>query len=193
MSRSWGLACAAMAAAAVVVWMGGPAWASWLDWQSEAAWGQPWRWWTAAWVHLSGPHLLANVAGCVALAYWARAANTPAAWLWAWMGAWPLTHLSLLGVPQLLHYGGLSGVLHAGVAVVTLQAVLQGQGRTRGVAAMVGLGLCGKVFWERPWVEPITQLAPWDFPVAVVAHATGAFWGVVCAWVTQATMRRCRL
>ena len=34
--------------------------------------------------------------------------------------AWPLTHLSLLARPEVMHYGGLSGVLHAGVAVAAL-------------------------------------------------------------------------
>ena len=44
----------------------------------------------------------------------------------AWACAWPLTQLGLLVRPDLLHYGGLSGVLHAGAAIVALHLVWRG-------------------------------------------------------------------
>ena len=36
-----------------------------LDWRPGLALHQPWRWWSAAWVHLNGVHLAANAAGTV--------------------------------------------------------------------------------------------------------------------------------
>jgi hypothetical protein len=44
----------------------------------------------------------------------------------AWVCAWPLTQLGLLMRPDLSHYGGLSGVLHAGAAIVALHLVWRG-------------------------------------------------------------------
>ncbi|HSI59369.1 MAG TPA: hypothetical protein VLA16_17535, partial [Ideonella sp.] len=88
------------------------------DWQPALAWREPWRWWTAAGVHWSAAHLAMNLAGCgvLALLGWRGGLGLRAAAAWAL--AWPLTQLALLAQPALLHYGGLSGVLHAGVAVV---------------------------------------------------------------------------
>ena len=35
----------------------------------------------------------------------------------AWLLSWPLTQWGLMLQPELLHYGGLSGVLHGGAAI----------------------------------------------------------------------------
>ncbi|MEY2876476.1 MAG: rhombosortase, partial [Pseudomonadota bacterium] len=34
-----------------------------LGWVPSLVWSEPWRGWSAAWVHLSVQHLLANLAG----------------------------------------------------------------------------------------------------------------------------------
>ena len=191
MSRAWWAACAAMALASVGVFMWGPGWAQSLDWQPQHAWTQPWRWWTAAWVHVNAEHLVANVLGCGVLAYWAQATTTPARWLWAWFAAWPLTHLALGVEPRLLHYGGLSGVLHAGVAVVTCRALWRGQGLQRRLAGAVGVGLLIKLWLEQPGAWPLTVTPPWNFPVVSLAHASGALAGVACAvWMALWERRR---
>ena len=39
-----------------------------LDWQRSVVLSEPWRLWTAAWVHWSALHLLANLAGCLLVA-----------------------------------------------------------------------------------------------------------------------------
>lgn len=206
MSRAWWTACAAMALASVAVYLWvnpcwaclfRPTWASALDWQPQQVLGQPWRWWTAAWVHWSALHLAANVLGCAILAYWAQATQTPARWIGAWMAAWPLTHLLLLLEPRLAHYGGLSGVLHAGVAVVTCRALWQGAGAQRKLAGGVALGLVVKLVAERPWDWPVAVSPWWDFSVATLAHATGALAGLICAmamllWERRGTIQACQ-
>jgi len=97
-----------------------------LDWQPALGLGEPWRLWTGAWVHWSAAHLLVNAVGAAVLAFvgW-RARLTSAAAL-AWFLAWPLTHafMGAAGADRLAalmpHYGGLSGVLHAGAIVLGL-------------------------------------------------------------------------
>ncbi|MEY8876644.1 MAG: hypothetical protein AB9M60_09070 [Leptothrix sp. (in: b-proteobacteria)] len=95
-----------------------------LSWRPDRALSEPWRLWSAAWLHWSRLHLLANALGALlvgALGWVWRPDRTAA---WAWGLAWPLTHLSLLLQPELTRYGGLSGVLHAGVAVVVVGLLL---------------------------------------------------------------------
>ena len=97
-----------------------------LDWQPALGLREPWRLFTAAWVHWNLAHLAVNLAGGAVVAFvgW-RARLEPAA-TGAWLAAWPLTQLAMaaLGADRVAaampHYGGLSGVLHAGVVVLGL-------------------------------------------------------------------------
>lgn len=153
------------------------------DWQPALAASQPWRWWSAAFVHLSPSHLAMNLAGCAVLALlgWRAGAGLRAAT--AWLLAWPLTHLALWLQPGLLHYGGLSGVLHAGVAIVALHLARHGAGRQRLIGLGLGAGLLVKVLTETPWGPPTQAVAGWDFAVAPMAHATGVAAGIAASLV----------
>lgn len=214
--RAWALLALALALGALAG--RGASLAVW-GWLPGHAWDEPWRWWSAAFVHLSDGHLAANVLGCVVVgafgqfgaravgaapAAWppgAVAEGPPAAvardWALAWLAAWPLTHALLRAEPRLTGYAGLSGVLHAGVAVAALGLLVQGRGRVRLIGAAVLAGLAAKVALEAPWSAPVRSEATWDMPVAVVAHATGAAAGLACAAVAlwlrrRATMRAAR-
>jgi len=166
-----------------------------IDWQPGRAWTEPWRWWSAAFVHLSARHLLANVAGLGVLACFAMSAGPGAARaLWrGWLCAWPLTQLMLLVEPRLGHYGGLSGVLHAGIAIVALH--LAGDATApraeRITGLLVWLGLLAKVLSEAPWAGPVRD-AGWDFPVAPIAHASGLVAGTAVALASALLARRRR-
>ena len=153
----------------------------WFDWQPQVAATQPWRLWTAAWVHWSPLHLLANLAGCVAVAAFGAAACVQPRSVWAWLAAWPLTHVALAAQPLLLHYGGLSGVLHAGVAVAAWPLVAHARGRRRAIGWAVLAGLALKLELERPWVGPTQAVAGWDIAMAPLAHVSGALSGLFCA------------
>jgi rhomboid family GlyGly-CTERM serine protease len=159
-------------------------------WQPTLAWTEPWRWWTAAFVHLSTKHLLANLAGLalVALLGW-RAAVSHADAL-AWAAAWPLTHLLLLAQPSLARYAGLSGVLHAGVVIVAVRLARgePGPGRTIGAALLAGVAL--KLLLEEPWQGTLRRSAEWDIAVAPAAHVAGAFAGALCAVAAALVARR---
>ena len=171
----------------VAVLLGACALAGWalprdaLDWQPALAWCEPWRAVTAVGVHYSAQHLLANLAGTALAGALGAAAQAPARLAWAWLGAWPLTQFGLLVRPDLLHYGGLSGVLHAGVAAVVVWLLLTGTRAQRWVGAALLLGLVAKIAGETPWGDTLRHPAHWDFAVAPLAHATGAFAGALCA------------
>ena len=150
-----------------------------LDWQPDLAATQPWRWWTAAFVHWSGQHLLGNLLATLLVAAYGVAAAVPLRVSLAWFGAWPLAHIGLLLQPDLLHYGGLSGVLHAGVAVVTLWLVWAGRGRRRAIGVAMLLGLLAKLVGEQPWGPALRQADGWDIAIAPLAHSTGAVAGAV--------------
>lgn len=159
-----------------------------LEWQPALAATQPWRAFTAAFVHYSALHLFANLAGGALVAALGLAARMPWAGALAWLGAWPMTHAALLLQPSLRHYGGLSGVWHAGVAVVSVHLLWRGPPRARWVGAGLLTGLFAKVLTEEPWAGPLRHVSGWDIAIAPLAHATGAAAGLVCALVAEVLM-----
>jgi len=153
-----------------------------LDWQPGLAWHEPWRAFSAVAVHYSRLHLAANLAGAVVLAVLGWAAAAPTAWACAWLVAWPLTQLGLCVAPQLAHFGGLSGVLHAGVVVVAVGLIVPpsaGMRRWIGVALLLGVVL--KLLHEAAWQAPLLRHPEgWDIAVAPLAHLSGALAGLLC-------------
>lgn len=160
-----------------------------LDWQPGLALAQPWRAFSAALVHWSGLHLAANLAGCALLAWLGARARLPGRCAWAWLLAWPLTQLLLLSRPDLLRYGGLSGVLHAGVAIIVVE-LLARRGRERLIGALLALGLLGKLALEDPLGPALRQAAGWDIAIAPMAHLSGVLAGAVCALLLRLAGRK---
>ena len=152
-----------------------------IDWQPALAATEPWRAFTAVAVHYSDRHLAGNLAGALLAAVFGVVAQAPPRLALAWLAAWPLTHLALLVEPRLGHYGGLSGVLHAGAAAVIVWLLVRGAPAQRWVAGAVGLGLVAKLLAEAPWGEALRYPAAWDIAVAPIAHATGVLAGAACA------------
>lgn len=152
-----------------------------LDWQPALALREPWRAVSAVGVHYSLQHLLANLAGVALAGAFGAVAQVPARLAAAWLAAWPLTQLGLLARPDLAHYGGLSGVLHAGVAAVVAFLLMAGTRAQRWLAGAVLLGLCLKIASESPWGAALRHPAGWDIAVAPFAHASGALAGALCA------------
>lgn len=176
-SRVWLSLCAAFAVLSLLAW---PLPRETLDWQPGLVASQPWRAVTAAFVHWTPLHLAANLAGCavIALLGWRAALGRREAL--AGLIALPLTQLGLLLRPELLRYAGLSGVLHALVAVAALTLCVRG-GRQRAIGAAVAIGLVIKLALEQP-LGPVLRATPgFDFPVAPLAHLCGALAGAL-AW-----------
>jgi rhomboid family GlyGly-CTERM serine protease len=154
-----------------------------LDWQPERASAELWRAFTAAWVHWSALHLGANLLAALVVGLFGYTARLPTRCTLAWLLAWPLTHVALAFKPELLHYGGLSGVLHGGVAIVCAYLLSYGQGRARWIGAGVSLGLLIKLASEEPFGPAARTSAEWDIAVAPFSHLAGALAGLV-AFVT---------
>lgn len=186
-ARAW----AALAALLGLLALAAAAWGepAALDWQPDRAWREPWRAWTAAAVHLSALHLGANLAGVLVVGALGAAAGVPPSCAGAWFVAWPLTQFGLALRPDLLHYGGLSGVLHAGVAIVVVQLVATGPGRRRHIGLAIGAGLAFKLLLEAPWGPAVVHPAGWDIGIAPFAHACGTLAGFACGLAARAIAR----
>jgi rhomboid family GlyGly-CTERM serine protease len=181
---AWCLVAALLGAGALAVHGADPAATLAIDWQPTLASSEPWRAWSAVWVHYGARHLLANLAGCTLVAALGWAARVPGRAAFAWLVAWPATQLGLLSQPELLHYGGLSGVLHAGVAIVALHLLsLRGEtsSRQRRLGLAILAGLAAKLVFEAPWRGALAHPPGWDIATAPGAHVSGVVAGLVAA------------
>jgi rhomboid family GlyGly-CTERM serine protease len=185
-ARAWVALAAALALAAVVASVVAP---DALEWQPARAWSEPWRAWTAAVVHYSAFHLIVNLVGVALVAALGWFARAPLSATIAWLVAWPLTQFGLLVRPDLLHYAGLSGVLHAGTACVGWQLAAHGRGQRRAIGVLVLAGLAVKVASESPWGAAVRTPAGWDIATAPFAHASGLVAGLAAAIVCDAIAR----
>jgi rhomboid family GlyGly-CTERM serine protease len=186
---AWLLFSALLAAGAVLIWFGS---ADTWDWQPRLANAQPWRWWSAAFVHLSLMHLLANLLAAALVAAYGWAARAPLEVALAWLVAWPLTHGALFAKPELAHYGGLSGVLHAGVAAATVFLIMRTHGAQRFIGWMMFIGQALKLLVEESWGAALHAPSELDVAVAPLAHAGGSLAGALCAWVALRLTGRSR-
>jgi rhomboid family GlyGly-CTERM serine protease len=160
-----------------------------IDWQPGRLASEPWRTVSAAWVHYSALHLGANLAGLVLVALLGWFARVPWQSAAAWLIAWPLTQLGLLARPDLLHYGGLSGVLHAGVACVAWRLIVHERGRRRAIGVLALALVALKVVSEAPWGSALRHPAGWDIATAPFAHASGLVAGLLAAALSETFMR----
>jgi rhomboid family GlyGly-CTERM serine protease len=176
-SLTWPACSAGLAAIAVLSYSSAR---TTLDFQPALADVEPWRLWSAAFVHWSSAHLIANLAGCAVVGAFGWAAHAGRREVLAWLLSWPLTHAALALEPSLAHYGGLSGLLHAGVAVAAVGLLGQPSAFRRRVGWIVLGGLALKVLLElRLGPAPLGGGAS----VAPFAHAAGALAGAGCAWL----------
>jgi rhomboid family GlyGly-CTERM serine protease len=168
-----------------------------LDWQPSRV-VEVWRWWSAAFVHFSGQHMSANIGAVLLVALFGWTARVPLRSSVAWcLLAWPLTHVLLLMQPALLHYGGLSGLMHTGVAVVCVHLVFVGTRGQKFVGAALFVGMAVKIWSESPFGQTLREMPEWEIAVAPFAHFAGVLAGTVCSaaveWQARAAQARMRL
>lgn len=181
--RAW---LALAASLALLALLGRLAPAAVIDWQPGLAGREPWRAWSSAGLHYSRLHLLANLAGLLGVALLGSAARLPLRSALAWGLAWPLASIGLLLRPDLAHAGGLSGVLHAGVAVAAVHLALARGGAERLIGIALAIGLAVKVLAETPWGPPLRTYPGIDIAVAPAMHASGLVSGALGAAALEA-------
>lgn len=182
--RAWLLVAMALAIGSMVAWIQPPQVQAAMAWRPDLAATEPWRAVSAAWLHWSPQHLIANLAGCAVIGLLGIAARLTARDAAAWLLAWPLTQFGLLIEPSLERFGGASGVLHAGVAVaaIGMMRMRASHGRERVIGLLIGIGLAVKVAAERPLSGPaLRHWDGWNIAIAPLAHLTGLIAGVATA------------
>lgn len=182
-SKAWLSLCVLHAVASMLVWWAGDAWAWELTWRADTWLSRPWTLWTTAWVHINTPHLIGNqlAVGALAAAAWLMRPHAGASL--AWLVAWPLLPPMLLWWPQVGYYVGLSGLVHAAVAVLAMHLVLGEMciPKARRWGWMLLTGLAAKLLIERAWLWPVVWHDAADMSIVQVAHLSGAALGAVLA------------
>lgn len=146
-------------------------------WQ-DSLWTEPWRLWTAHWVHVGWIHYFLNILAFACLPF-----IFPRAAVWHLTALFfilpPLISLSFyFFLPDIEAYAGLSGLLHGVYAAVACVHLLYK--RERGFAALVLFLIFAKLIWENTVGNTGTaQLI--GSPVLVEAHLLGVIWGIVVA------------
>ena len=178
-SNAWLALCVLLAAGSLAsAWLGNP---PLLRWDSSLWPARPWTLFTSAWVHLSAAHLLANLLALGGLAWLGASLRLGPAAALAWLLAWPLGTLALLVWPQIGHYGGLSGPIHAGVGVIASWCAIYSIAKPWNFVIVCGLGL--KLLSEAAWRHPVVFSPDWGFNLVLAAHLSGALAGLAVGTV----------
>jgi rhomboid family GlyGly-CTERM serine protease len=148
----------------------------------QVLFSEPWRLWTAHWVHLGVWHWVLNAAALALLPeIFLRSSRQFFVLLWFVLP--PLLSLMLwFLLPQLSLYAGLSGVLHGIYLAMALAAIQDRHVAERRMGWVIALGLCAKVGWEA--YSGNSQTAKLiGAPVVLQAHQYGAGLGLF-VWVS---------
>jgi hypothetical protein len=143
--------------------------------------------WIAPLVGITPFHTFGNALTLAAVGVLGHAVGARSNETLALLIAWPLSTLGLLLWPAVGWYAGLSGVIHAAVAIVAWRALTQ-RG-TRGIGTLLAAGLLIKLLLERGWAVPMAFDSNWGFNVARAAHLSGAVVGLIAAAVIDGVAR----
>lgn len=169
------------AVASMLVWWMGERSSASLLWRATDWDERPWSLWTSAWVHINTQHLISNqlTVGALAAMAWVLRPGLRASL--AWLLTWPVIPLVLPYWPHIGYYAGLSGLIHAAVAVVGVSLV--GGGSQVPMARRWGLMLLGglliKLLLERGWHWPVVWSDNLGISVVQAAHLVGAMAGLL--------------
>lgn len=187
-SRLWLSLCLLHAVASMLVWWAGEPLVQLLMWRSDNWMQRPWTLWSTAWVHINTPHLIGNqlAVGALAVMTWLlRPAGLVAG---AWLFAWPVSVLVLPWWPHIGYYAGLSGLIHAGVAVMAVHLLSGNAGvpMARRWGLLLFVGLTAKLVLEHPWNRPVIWDDGLGISIVTGAHLSGALVGAISAMVMPA-------
>jgi hypothetical protein len=180
-AKLWLSLCVAHAVGSMLVWWMGDRLSAVLIWRADDWFERPWSLWTSAWVHMNTQHLISNQLAVGALAAMAWVLKPGLRASAAWLAVWPLVPLVLPMWPHIGYYAGLSGLIHAAVAVVGvyLLAGRSGVRVARRWGLMLLLGVAAKLLFERSWQWPVVWSDSLGISVVQSAHLVGAAAGAV--------------
>jgi hypothetical protein len=180
-SLGWLALCALHGVLSMLAWWARDGVVHAITWQADGWQQMPWTLWSSSWVHLNPPHLIGNQVALGALAALAWVIHPTRACALAWLLAWPLLQLSLLLWPQIGYAVGLSGVLHAGAAVVAVHLLLKriAVPKARRWGGLLALGLLIKLGLEAGWSHPVVWDSGNNMSVVQAAHLSGVGWGLL--------------
>jgi len=174
---AWPGLCLALGLGGLYAWSGGRQ--EMLIWHAALWLHHPWQLWTASLAHLTTAHLLINLATLLALAILGGFMHAGRPAVAACLLAWPLSTLGLVLWPDISYYSGMSGLLMAMLAVLTVHATTLSETRVSGVVLLCVLGF--KLLTEHAWSQPMAFDPQWGFNVVYAAHLTGALAGAASA------------
>lgn len=180
-SRAWLVLCAVHGVASMLMWWAREPAVVALTWRADTWSTQPWTLWTSAWIHLSTPHLIGNQLALGALTAFGWMARPRLSAAVAWALCWPLVQVSLPLWPHIGYAVGLSGLLHAGAAVMAMHLLMGSLPipKARRWGGLLLAGLLAKLIFEQGWVRPVTWDASNEISVVLAAHLVGALWGLL--------------
>lgn len=183
-SRSWLFLCALHAVGSMLLWWAGESYYLPLVWHADSAWSTPWTWWSSAWVHLNTAHLIGNQIALGLLAGLAWIVRPSRRSTWLWLLCWPLLQLSLLVWPQIGYAVGLTGLLHAGAAILGVDLLLRRIRipKARRWGGLIVLALFMKLYLEHAWRQPVVWSVADDMAVVQALHLSGALWGALLSF-----------
>lgn len=141
-----------------------------LIYQSNLLWFEPWRLWTAHWVHVGWAHVALNLTALLLLPWIFPTYPTRRLWLLLLLGCPLLSLLFYLMLPNLYHYAGLSGILHGIYFSAAAHALLSRADRM--VALILLFGLTIKLILEN-WIVGQSSAELIGAPVLTQAHYFG--------------------
>lgn len=141
-----------------------------LIYQSDVLWSEPWRLWTAHWIHVGWSHAVLNLAALLLLPLIFPLYPVSRFWLLLLLGSPLLSVALIIGLPELERYAGLSGILHGIYFSAALHAFVSRSDRL--VASILYLGLTIKLILESFFVRQ--SVDEWiGAPVLTQAHLLG--------------------
>lgn len=138
--------------------------------QADLLWQQPWRLWTAHWVHVGWAHAALNLTALLLLPWIFPSYPVRRLWLLLLLGCPLLSLLLWWAVPALQVYAGLSGILHGIYVSAALHAFVSRSDRL--VASILWIGLTIKIIFENLIVGQSTAELI-GAPVLTEAHYFG--------------------
>lgn len=139
---------------------------------------QPWRWWTAHWVHVGWIHYLLNILVLTCLPFIFPHVKKIVLIILLLILPPLLSFSFYLIYPEVYAYAGLSGILHGLFIFCALVSLKEKSERNFALIILMGIFL--KILWEHFWGALQTQ-ALIGHPVLTQAHWLGVLYGSLCA------------